>query len=334
MRKTSPSRKCQTNMRKLAARKEKPKSGERLTFLLFTFFFLLSTLAFAQDNDFGLDLSAGAEKKLLYNRLTLGLTAGFRTQDNTSRAERYDVEFSAAYKFYEHGSFSLKGGLSYEQIWSQKLGECEATYKDKPRHVVYEDDKFDYIGNGQFAPIIEGYTSGYNKGYNYTASYWRPRSRVNMSLSFSYKPTKRWSFSLKETMQYNHYYSVTADRTEYREKTRFKERYDDNGNPYTYTEVTNTTEYLVKQKLSKNRWILRSKLTVQYNIRRNPFAPYLSIDYGTGIGDNAQKWKFTAGTDIKLDKKNTLEAFYRFQKENDDDEPNGHYIGLGYNFKF
>ena len=297
-------------------------------------FLLIPHSLLAQNNDFGLDLSAGAEKKLLYNRLTLGALAGFRTQDNTSRAERFELELSAAYKLYEYGAFSLKTELSYDHLWSQTLSECEATYKDKPRHPVYDEDKFDYIGNGQFVPSIDGYTSGYNTGYNYTSSYWRQRSRVNLCLSFSYKPTKRWSFSLKETLQYNHYYSATADRTKYREKTRFKERYDDDGNPYTYTEITDTTEYLIKQKPSKDRWVLRSKLTIQYDIRKNPLAPYISIDYGTGLGYNAQKWKFTAGTEIKLNKQNTLKTYYRFQTENDDDEPNGHYIGLGYNFKF
>ncbi|MBQ9362466.1 MAG: DUF2490 domain-containing protein [Bacteroidaceae bacterium] len=295
---------------------------------------ILPSSLWAQTNDFGLDLSAGIEKKLLYNRLTLEMTGGFRSQDNTSRAERYSLELNASYKLLDHGAFGIKAELGYDHIWSQTLSECQPTYKDKPRHVVYEEDKFDYIGNGQFLPAVKGYTSGYNIGYNYTSAYWRQRSRINMAASFSYKPTKRWSFSLKETLQYNHFYSATASRTEYREKIRFKERYDDDGNPYTYTETTDTLTTFTKEKNSKNRWILRSKLTVQYNIRKNPFAPYLSIDYGVGLNYNAYKWKLTAGTDIKLSKAHSLKAFYRFQTENDDDEPNGHHIGLGYNFKF
>ena len=310
----------------------------RLTLLLLTlsssFLTPQSSSLHAQSNDFGLDISAEAEKKFFSNRLTLNLMGGFRSQANTTRAERYEVELSAAYKFYDQGIFSLKAELGYNHIWSQKLGECESTYKDKPRHAVYYDDKFDYIGDGQFAPIIKGYTSGYNTGYNYTASYWRHRSRVNASLSFSYKPTKRWSFSLKETLQYNHYYSCVADRTKYREKVRYKERYDTDGTAYTYTETTTETEYTTKEKLSKDRLMLRSKATAQYNIRKSPFAPYLSVDFGVGLGYKAHKWKFTGGTDIKLGKRNSLKAFYRFQIEDDDNEPNGHYIGLGYTHKF
>lgn len=282
--------------------------------LLLPLLLLLPCPLRAQGNDFGLDLSAGAEKKLMENRLTLGLAADFRTQDNSSRLERYDLEVSASYKLIDRKKYTWKAGLSYEHIWSQTLAECEATYKDK-----YYDDKFDYIGNGQFAPVLKGY----NKGYNYTAAYWRMRSRVNVSTSFSYRPTKRWSFSLKETVQYNHYYSTTADRTKYREKVRFDEELP-----------TYTVEPTTKEKGSKDRFILRSKLTVQYNIRRNPLAPFASVDYGTGLGYNAQKWKISAGTDIKLNRKNDLKVYYRFQTENDDDEPNGHLLGIGYNFKF
>jgi len=267
----------------------------------------------AQSNDFGIDLSAGAEKRLVGGRLTLGLDADFRTQDNTSRVERYDLELSVSYKLIDRKKYGLKAGLSYEHIWSQKLGECETTYKDK-----YYDDKFDYIGNGEFSPVLKGY----NKGYNYTHAYWRQRSRVNGFVTFSYKPTKRWSFSLRETVQYNHYYSATADRTKYREKVRYGE------------ETTYTTEQTTKEKSSKDRFVLRSKFTVQYNIRRNPLAPFASVDFGTGLGYNVQKWKFSAGTDIKLNRQNALKVYYRFQTENDDDEPNGHLLGIGYNFKF
>jgi long-subunit fatty acid transport protein len=274
---------------------------------------LLSCTARGGNNDFGLDISAGAEKKLMYGRLTLGLDADFRTQSNTSRVERYALEASASYKLVDRRKFGLKARFSYEHIWSQKLGECESTYKDK-----YEDDKFDYVGNGQFAPILKGY----NVGYNYTAAYWRMRSRLNAAIAFSYKPTKRWSFSLRETVQYSHYYSTTADRTKYREKVRYGE------------ETTYTTEQLVKDKVSKNHFLLRSKLTIEYDIRRCPLTPFASVDYGTGLGYNAQKWKISAGTSLKLNYQNSMKVYYRFQTENDDDEPNGHLLGIGYEYKF
>ncbi len=286
------------------------------------------------DNDFGLDLSVGAEKKLMENRLSIGLTGNFRSQDKTRRTERIDLELSAAYKLISRKRYNLKVELSYEHIWSQKLGAWENAYKLKPRHVVYEDDKFDYAGDGVFTPVIEGYTSGYNIGLNYTDRYWRERSRVNLGASFTYKPNKRWSFSLKETLQFNHYYSADTRKTEYRDKIRYKERYDEAGNWFTYCDTTSTVAIYTKNKQAKNKWVLRSKLTAEYDIRRSAFSPFASVDYGQGLNYNAQKWKFTAGTGIKLSQRHRLKVFYRFQTENDDDEPNGHLIGAGYNFEF
>ena len=308
------------------------KHPERFLPIVLTFFSL--PVLGQSGNDFGLDFSAGAEKKLMENRLNIGLAGNFRSQDNTRRAERFGVELSAAYKLISRKRYNLKVELGYEHIWSQNLRECESTYKLKPRHIVYEDDKFDYAGNGVFTPVVKGYTSGYNTGYNCTEAYWRQRSRVNLGVSFSYKPNKRWSFSLKETLQYNHFYSASTEKTEYREKIRYKERFDDDGNWYAYNDTTYTTETFDKVKKAKNKLVLRSKLTVEYNIRRSPFNPFLSVDFGQGLNYNAQKWKLTAGTGIKLSQKHRLKVFYRFQTENDDEEPNGHHIGAGYNFEF
>ena len=95
-----------------------------------------------------------------------------------------------------------------------------------------------------------------------------------------------------------------------------------------------TTE--TKDYAPKDRSVLRSKLTVQYNIRHCPVNPYVSVDYGCGLNYTASKWKYTAGADINLtaSKQHKLDVFYRYQTENDDDDPNGHFIGAGYKFKF
>ena len=36
----------------------------------------------------------------------------------------------------------------------------------------------------------------------------------------------------------------------------------------------------------------------------------------------------------KINKKNSLDFFYRYQNHADDDETNGHVVGAGYTFKF
>ena len=104
------------------------------------------------DNDFGLDFSAEANKKLLLNRLTLGLGLDVRTQDNTSQMERYVIEAGGSYKLVDQKKFDLKVGLSYEHMWMKNMGQQEETYKLK-----YYDDKFNYLGGGQFEAIEKGY---------------------------------------------------------------------------------------------------------------------------------------------------------------------------------
>lgn len=269
--------------------------------------------AMAQDNDFGIDLSASLEKKIS-KRLSMEADATFRTQDNTSRAERYSLSLGADYKFIDHKRYTLKGGLGYEHIWSQTLSECE------PKSKTEYGSRFDYIGGGNFAPRV----SEKSTGYNYTDAYWRQRSRVNLSVSLGYKPNKRWSFSLKETLQYTHYYSASTTKT----KVRDKEIYDDGETLYAHTVKPSDVH-----KDAKDRMVLRNKLTAQYDIRKCPLAPFASVDYGVGLGNDAQKWKFTAGTEIKLSKKTSLDVFYRFQTENDDDEPNGHLAGISFSHK-
>ena len=69
-------------------------------------------------------------------------------------------------------------------------------------------------------------------------------------------------------------------------------------------------------------------------LRKCPVDPYLSAEYGCGLNYTTNKWKFTAGADIKLNKQNKIDVFYRYQTEDDEDEPNGHFIGVGYNLEF
>ena len=58
------------------------------------------------------------------------------------------------------------------------------------------------------------------------------------------------------------------------------------------------------------------------------------VNYGCGLNYTANKWKISAGADYKINKKNKLTAFYRFQTDDDDDEPNGHIVGVGYKLSF
>lgn len=253
-------------------------------------------LDLSDDNsDFGLDLSVEAEKKLARG-LDLGIEANFRTQDNTQRAERWGLGIDLSYRFLQTSDkkFNLKGFIAFEQIWQQKLAEATEHYNS--------DDELN--------------------GYNLLTRHWRSRQRYSAGLSGTFKPNKRWTFQLRETVQWNHFTTDSTDRY------RYRYRYNDDDKLYT------TQDTVTKVFNNKDHFVLRNKLTVSYDIAHCPLEPFASIDYGCGLNYTADKWKFSIGSDYKINKHNKLSLFYRFQTENDNDEPDGHLIGLGYKFSF
>ncbi len=256
------------------------------------------------DNDFGTDLSLEVEKKLAPG-LELSLEANYRTQDNSKRTEFWQLGTGLSYRLLRTADkrFSLKANAGFEYRWKQILDQMVEKYET----VDLED---------------EGIIT-YQEGYNWTQRHWRQRHRTSAGLSASYSPSKRWTFSLKETFQYNHYCRIDS-------VARIKYRWRENGDSdeMTYRELVR------KEYKAKDKTVLRSKLTVEYNIKGLPLNPYASVDYGVGLNYGAHKWKYTVGTDYKVNKQQKLTLFYRFQHEDDDDEPNGHLIGLGYKFSF
>ena len=268
----------------------------------FTFIFSLFTLlvTFAQSDDFGMDFTVGAEKRIRPG-MSFGIEGEARTQDNTRKIERWTVggEFEMRLFRTSNNAFELKGSAGWKYMWLNNLAENIAKY----------DDDDDY------------------KGYNARDRYWRNRHRTSISLNADYELSKRWSFSLKETFQYTHFCKASTDVNKYRYEC------DADGNRVLKRDES---ESEVKDFKSKDRTVLRSRLTVKYNIRHCPVNPYASVDYGCGLNYTTNKWKYTAGADINLtkSKQHKMDVFYRYQTEDDDDEPNGHLIGVGYKLKF
>ena len=92
-------------------------------------------------------------------------------------------------------------------------------------------------------------------------------------------------------------------------------------------------------KRANPKLYLRSRLEVEYDIRKCKFEPFASVELYNTLndpqGNKMNKLKYTAGSKYKLDKKNTLQLYYRYINFTDDDEANGHHmIGLGYSYKF
>ena len=271
----------------------------------FTFIFSLFTfvVSFAQGDDFGMDFSVGAEKKIRPG-MSFSVEGEARTQDHTRKMERWTVGGTFDMRLYQNQSKSLnvKASVGWKYMWMFNLKEVEQKY----------GTALDGDGN----PV------SYYEGYNDRDACWRGRHRTSVSLGASYKPNKRWSVSLKETFQYTHFCKDSTTVNKWR-----LEDEDDLESMYLKSTSAKVFE-------SKDRTVLRSKLTVQYNIRHCPVNPYVSADYGCGLNYTANKWKFTAGTDINITKQHKLDVFYRYTTEDDEDDPNGHLIGIGYNFKF
>lgn len=258
---------------------------------------------FGQDDEFGVDLSVAVENDFS-KRFEGEMSVGYRLQDigGDPYSERIGVGAGLGYKIINTKKFDLKASAGFEYIRQVKPTEQEYTNKGKLK--VTHQKSFD-------------------------------RTRTSLGLGASFKPNKRWVFSLKETVQYNHYAAYT------RQICKFDKKMKDGDIYYNYDEnlswienFDNADDFEEKTYAAKDRFILRNKLTVKYDIRHSIFAPYASCDYGCGLNYTTNKWKLSAGTEIKFTKQHNLDVYYRYQTEDDDDEPNGHLLGIGYTFKF
>ena len=154
-------------------------------------------------------------------------------------------------------------------------------------------------------------TSGdYN---HWRPSYWGLKHRVYAGLTGSYKFSNNIKLSLRERWQY-------TDRPE---KTVQRWDFDDE-------------QWEDKVRSSKGKNQLRSRLEISYDKKHALFTPYASVELYNAWA--VEKVRYTIGTDIRLSKHHSLNAFYRFQDmksvDADDYDPDMHYLGVGYKFKF
>ena len=161
--------------------------------------------------------------------------------------------------------------------------------------------------------------------YNIDHAYWTERNRFHVSLSGEYK-IGRVEFSLRERLQYTRTNSATTDETKYRWECVdiMEEIY----------ELTKETEPELKK--SKQNTTLRSRLTAKWDIANCKITPFASVELYTRLDEwkGCDKMRYRVGASYKLNKKNEVSLFYLYQNANDDDEPKGHAIGIGYSLDF
>ena len=165
--------------------------------------------------------------------------------------------------------------------------------------------------NSHFRESISYKSSGsYN---NWRPSYWGLKHRVYASLTGSYKFANNLKISLRERWQYTYRPEKTTERWDF-------------DNAWCEDKV----------RSCKGRNQLRSRFEVSYDRKRALFTPYANIELYNSWA--IEKIRYTVGTDIRLTKQHSLSAFYRFQNmknvDADDYDPDMHYIGVGYKFKF
>lgn len=255
--------------------------------ILFFLFTLLPLGAMAQGDDFGLDFSLEAQKKLS-KQWSMSLEGEYRTRDNTKTSDRWSFGLGVDYKVTKW----LKASAGYNLLYD------------------YNDSKITYFGEYDNA-VIEGDADAGDKKYNYP-SYWTPRHRFNVSLTFDKKLFGDFRFSLRERWQYTYRPEQTIQRYSYLDEKDIDKIYNGKG---------------------KN--VLRSRLQIEYDKKGLNITPYASVEFFNAW--SLQKTRFTAGVDWKLSKQHSVGAFYRYQNvrnDDDDNEPNTHLIGVGYKFKF
>ena len=165
--------------------------------------------------------------------------------------------------------------------------------------------------------------------------------RFSTTLDLSYKP---WKFlklgGAYNLINYNHetkgwevrhryYFYATGSYRFNRFTVSLRERFQS-----TYRVGIKETSKRANPKL-----YLRSRLEVEYDIRSCKFEPYASVELYNTLndpqGNKMNKLRYTAGSKYKLNKRNSLQLYYRYINFKDDDEGNGkHMIGLGYSYKF
>lgn len=146
---------------------------------------------------------------------------------------------------------------------------------------------------------------------NIISDYWQPRHRLSFALTGSYS-WNRFSFFLRERYQYTYHTEQAVAKWD-----------GDDGSA--------KTDELVG---ASHKQVLRSRLKAEYNICKSGFTPFVSCElYNSLSGFTYEKTRWTVGTDYKFNKRHSVSVFYRYIDRSDDDDTNGHVIGVGYSFK-
>ena len=80
---------------------------------------------------------------------------------------------------------------------------------------------------------------------------------------------------------------------------------------------------------------LRSRLGIEYKFKKPGIKPYFTAELYNDLAHKfmIDKARYTVGTEYKINKKNSIELYYRYVDDTDIDDPDTHVIGFGYKLK-
>lgn len=181
------------------------------------------------------------------------------------------------------------------------------------------DAGYDYLHSREAGE----YTNG---GDYYKSAYWYPRHRGHVSLAASAKLTKRLKLSLRERWVYTYRPSFDRNRICVDELSPM------------YGVVTS------KEVKGKGKNVLRSKLSMEYNIKKSDFTPFASVEMYSSTGDEdgcfgtLQKMRYSIGTEYEFSKHHDVKLYYLFQDYKEGIDEDGvrdiHVFGVSYGYNF
>ena len=257
---------------------------------VFTFAPLFVADAQVEDDEFGVWTTLEASKKI-NKKLKLDFEAELRTIEGVGDIDRVSIGAGASYKPVKW----LKASAGYIFIYSHSL-------ESKKIKDLIDEEKGIYE-------------------YNIDHAYWTERHRFHISLTGEYK-IGRVELSLRERVQYTRTNSATTDETKY--KWEYTDIIEGTG------DLTPVTEPEFKK--AKENTTLRSRLSAKWDIRNCKITPFASVELYTRLDEwkGCDKLRYRAGASYKINKDNEISLFYLYQDANDDDEPKGHAVGIGY----
>ncbi|MBQ2498036.1 MAG: DUF2490 domain-containing protein, partial [Prevotella sp.] len=237
---------------------------------------LATMVAHAQSDDFGIWTSIEVQKKI-DKKWSAGFETEFRLQDNAKELERWTAGVSGVYKPTKW----LKFEAGYKFIRYYTLAETKGKVTK-------------YLDDDELEPK--------NIKIRTSDPYWNNRHRVFLSATL-HKKFGSFEVSLREQGQYN--FRTETSMSRYGMKYMLNEYDSEDVDSRTDPSEIDTVK-------SKNTFYLRSRLQVEYDKKGLKWKPYASIEmYNGGTNFGIHKMRYTAGIEYKINKKHSVEVYYR-----------------------